>query len=99
MVSAFFNQANGLVEGSLVWYSADGETWDEGHIVGEKGWPMWSAEWRSNGTLLTTAYGPVGREHWSARLYKSLDGKTFSVVTAFDFGKRSTSEAALLGQV
>ncbi len=59
---------------SLVWFSRDGRTWSEKHLIGDPDLWLWRVTWHK-GKAYSIGYG-CGKERL-LRLYVSNDGKTF----------------------
>ena len=63
---------------SLVWFSADGQTWSEKHEVGDRDNWLWRITWHKD-----RAYGfgyGCRNDNRGIRLFTSLDGKSFETL-------------------
>jgi hypothetical protein len=63
---------------SLVWFSADGRTWSEGHEVGDRDNWLWRITWHKD-----QAYGfgyGCRNDNRGLRLFTSADGKSFDTL-------------------
>ncbi len=62
---------------SLAWFSKDGRTWSEKHVVGDPDFWLWRVTWHA-GKAYGIGYG-CGKDQ-SVRLYSSSDGKKFETL-------------------
>jgi hypothetical protein len=62
---------------SVEWFSADGRTWSEKHVIGDPNFWLWRITWHE-GTAYAIGYG-CGKDK-SVRLYSSQDGKKFDTL-------------------
>src|SRR5688500_15664736 len=67
----------GKTHQSMVWFSDDGRTWDQGADVADTDFWLWRVTWHDN-TAYGVGYGCASEK--IARLYASRDGRKFDVV-------------------
>ncbi len=66
---------------SMSWFSDDGgETWDEGHEIGDPGFWLWRTQWHNNHAYTMGYNTNRDRTQRTLRLYKSADGKTYETL-------------------
>jgi hypothetical protein len=79
---------------SMVWFSRDGSTWDEGHAVGDPDFWLWRVVWHEK-TAYGVGYGTTERAKL-VRFYKSHDGITFDPVISRLFEGGYPNESGLV---
>jgi hypothetical protein len=78
---------------SIVWFSPDGQTWDEGHDAADPDFWLWRLAWRG-GEAHGVAYGTTASNEY-VRLYRSRDGLKYEPLVDNLFSAESPSEAGL----
>lgn len=81
---------------SMVWFSSDGERWDQGQDVADPDFWLWRVAWRSQGdSAYGVGYGTT-RSNRHVRLYRTRDGRTFDPLVDNLFASGSPSESGLV---
>ena len=79
---------------SMVWFSPDGQHWDQGHDAADPDFWLWRVAWRAD-RAYGVAYGTTARnEH--VRLYQSRDGLKFDPLVDNLFSSESPNESGLV---
>lgn len=80
---------------SMSWFSADGETWSEPVLVGQRDNWLWRVTWHE-GQAYGVGYSTNHAKDRLARLFRSPDGKKFEVLVEELFDQGYPNETSLV---
>ncbi len=79
---------------TVAWFSRDGRRWSDAVKIGDRDFWLWRVVWHK-GTAYGFGYGTRGNNRW-IRLYKSTDGRKFSLLADKVFTQGYPNETALV---